>query len=94
MRRNRTMRVSKCDCTRIFRPVNGYLDIIERLFDESQNASRSYGVCEVVLYLAVVSHTLKLEAWECSIADSKTSEQIPPPASREGERSSGPSQIR
>jgi hypothetical protein len=70
------------DCTRVFRAVNGYSDIVDGLFDESRNSSRSCGACGTMLYLAEVNHTLKLEIWECPSDGCETSEEIPSPASR------------
>ena len=70
------------DCTRIYRDSNGYSDISAGQFDDSRTSIRPCPLCESVLYLAEVDHSLKIETWECPQATCDYSEEYPSPSAR------------
>lgn len=70
------------DCTRIFRDIDGYTDLIQGGFDDSRASARTCPRCGAVLYLAEVDHSKKIETWECTQDGCDFSEEYPSPSAR------------
>jgi hypothetical protein len=70
------------DCTRIFRDLDGYTDLIRGGFDDSRALVRTCPRCGAVAYLAQVDHAQKIETWECPQNECDFSEESPSPSAR------------
>ena len=70
------------DCTRIFRDIDGYTDMIRGGFYDSRASLRTCPRCGAVLYLADVDRSQKIETWECPRKECDFSEDCASPSAR------------
>jgi hypothetical protein len=70
------------DCTRIFRDLDGYTDLLEGDFDDARASQRVCPRCGAILYLAEVDRSQKIETWECTRGECNFSEDVTSPSAR------------
>lgn len=70
------------DCTRIFRDLDGYTDLIEGGFDHSRASVRKCPLCGAVTYLAEVDRARKIETWECPQSECDFTQEYASPSAR------------